>query len=197
MQDRIRCALVVLAALALVGPAGGCSGIAESLGFGKRSPDEFSVVNRAPLVLPPNYNLRPPQPGASRPQELAPSQAARAALVTSAGGSQASGSQREPAPPQGQYSRGEEALLRSARADAADPNIRAVIERETTALVEKSQSFTDRLLFWRTPQPPGEIVDPKAEATRIRENQAAGRPLSAGSTPVIRHRKRGLLEGIF
>ena len=43
----------------------GCSGsVQESLGLGKRQPDEFQVVRRAPLVLPPDFNLRPPEPGA-------------------------------------------------------------------------------------------------------------------------------------
>jgi len=31
--------------------------------------DEFAVVTKAPLIMPPDYNLRPPRPGAARPQE--------------------------------------------------------------------------------------------------------------------------------
>ena len=47
---------------------GGCSGtVQENLGLGKRSPDEFQVVRRAPLILPPDYSLRPPEPGAPGP----------------------------------------------------------------------------------------------------------------------------------
>ena len=43
---------LMLGAAAIVG---GCSGsVQESLGLGKRSPDEFQVVRRAPLVLPPD-----------------------------------------------------------------------------------------------------------------------------------------------
>lgn len=190
MQRNLRIVINALAGLALVAALGGCSGLSESLGFGKKSPDEFTVVKRAPLVLPPNYNLRPPQPGAPRPQELQPAESARAALVASAGG----GTRRQASQP---YSQGESAILRAANADAAEPNIREIIERETTALVAKNESFTDRLLFWREPQPQGEIVDPAKEASRIRENQATGRPVVEGTTPVIRHRKRGLLEGIF
>jgi len=190
VQQRVRIAITVLAGLTLAAVFSGCSGLSESLGFGKKSPDEFTVVKRAPLVLPPNYNLRPPQPGAARPQELQPSESARVALLTSAGGAP------RQAPGQ-QYSAGETAILRAAKADAADPEIRQIVERETTAQVAKSESFTDRLLFWREPQPQGEIVDPAKEASRIRENQATGRPVVEGTTPVIRHRKRGLLEGIF
>ena len=33
-------------------------------GPGQAPPDEFQVVRRAPLILPPDYSLRPPEPGA-------------------------------------------------------------------------------------------------------------------------------------
>jgi hypothetical protein len=37
----------------------GCSDISSALGRGKKSPDEFQVVVRPPLTLPPNFALRP------------------------------------------------------------------------------------------------------------------------------------------
>jgi hypothetical protein len=184
---RILCAL---AALALLPAVSGCTGLGESLGLGKKSPDEFSVVKRAPLVLPPNYNLRPPAPGMARPQELQPTQAAQAAVLAAAGSTPA-------AVDPDQHSAGEMALIRGANAENVDPAIRQTIERETTALVDADASFTDRLIFWRETRPQGEIVDAREEARRIRENQATGRSVVEGTTPVIRHRKRGLLEGIF
>jgi len=49
--------VVVVVAASLVG---GCSGIGRALGFSKRPPDEFEVLARAPLVVPPDFNLRPP-----------------------------------------------------------------------------------------------------------------------------------------
>ena len=42
----------------------GCEGIRDQLGFNKKAPDEFTVVKKAPLVLPPDFSLRPPAPGA-------------------------------------------------------------------------------------------------------------------------------------
>src|SRR6185369_5402368 len=57
-------------ALALLGLGlAGCENTKEMLGLTKRSPDEFQVVSRAPLSMPPDYSLRPPTPGAARPQE--------------------------------------------------------------------------------------------------------------------------------
>ncbi|MGH7063561.1 MAG: DUF3035 domain-containing protein, partial [Stellaceae bacterium] len=39
-------------------------------------PDEFAVESRAPLTIPPDFDLRPPEPGAARPQEKSTSQQA-------------------------------------------------------------------------------------------------------------------------
>ncbi len=47
----------------------------------KVTPDEFRVVTKAPLVVPPDYALRPPAPGKPRPQELQPESVARNALL--------------------------------------------------------------------------------------------------------------------
>ena len=49
--------------------------------MGKRVPDEFAVVQRAPLTIPPDFELRPPRPGEVRPQTGTTSDQARAALV--------------------------------------------------------------------------------------------------------------------
>ena len=54
-----------------------------ALGYGKQSPDEFSVVTRAPLSIPPDYGLRPPTPGVSRPQEQETAESARRLLLRS------------------------------------------------------------------------------------------------------------------
>lgn len=43
-------------------------------------PDEFAVESRAPLTIPPDFDLRPPQPGASRPQEPSAADKAKAAI---------------------------------------------------------------------------------------------------------------------
>jgi hypothetical protein len=40
-------------------------------------PDEFEVVQRAPLTIPPDFDLRPPKPGSPRPQEVSVDKLAR------------------------------------------------------------------------------------------------------------------------
>jgi len=77
---RVRRALAVVAPSACIAGAlflSGCSDLKKAIGLEKTSPDEFAVESRAPLTMPPDFNLRPPQPGAARPQEKSSDQQAR------------------------------------------------------------------------------------------------------------------------
>jgi hypothetical protein len=47
----------------------GCSGFKQAIGIEPTPPDEFAVEARAPLTIPPDFDLRPPEPGKPRPQE--------------------------------------------------------------------------------------------------------------------------------
>ena len=58
----------------------GCSGFKRTIGLEPTMPDEFAVESRAPLTIPPDYNLRPPRPGQPRPQERTAAQQARKAF---------------------------------------------------------------------------------------------------------------------
>jgi len=107
----IACGLGLAVALA------GCAG-SKGIGGG---PNEFEVAREAPLVIPPNFALKPPQPGAARPQDVAPSQQALAAMF---GG---------PAP----RSASENAALDRAGQDAADPGIRSAVGDPNTHTVDK------------------------------------------------------------
>jgi hypothetical protein len=57
--------LISLLPLAIIS----CSNVKKNLGMERSQPDEFAVTEGAPLTMPPNFNLMPPQPGAPRPQE--------------------------------------------------------------------------------------------------------------------------------
>lgn len=161
----------------------GCGeSVKRSFGLGKRAPDETSVVEQAPLELPPDFDLRPPAPGAERPQERAVGAQAREIVV---GG--AAEAEEDSAPAGGA---GERSLLARAGADEADPAIRAVLNREGPVLVAADPGFVEDLMFWRREgPPPGDVVDPAAEAERL----DAG---AEGETPIIRRRDRAPLEGL-
>ena len=89
----------------------------------KGTPDEFAVGRAAPLTVPPDFALVPPQPGQPRPQEADSSTQALAALY---GG---------PHP----VSQGEAALLQAA-GPAAQPGIRSEAGADGTTVVNKGQN---------------------------------------------------------
>ena len=177
--------LVCLAAsLAL----GGCTNAKKALGLEKTAPDEFNIVSRAPLSLPPDYSLRPPEPGALRPQDQTPTQQARQTVFRA-------GDQQAAAPrPRGTQSEGEIALLKQAGAGDASSSIRQTVNQETVAAAAQDRSFVDSVLFWRKPDPAGDVIDPQKENQRLRENAALGKTPTEGETPVIQRKKRALLE---
>ena len=117
-------ALTAVAAIAL----SGCTSAQKALGMSKVVPDEFRVVSKAPLAVPPDYALRPPAPGEPRPQELQPESAARAALI-----GQSNAANR---------SEGEKLLVARAGSEKADPLIRFVVDDENGDLAHKDETFT-------------------------------------------------------
>ena len=130
--------------------ASGCGGLSRSLGVSKTTPDEFRVVTKAPLVVPPDFALRPPVPGEPRPQELAPESAARNALLGQRGAIT-----RSP---------GENLLASKAGATQADPLIRYVVDDEFGDLAHKEKGWADRVLFWRKDNPATQTATTAAQA---------------------------------
>ena len=63
-----------------------CDSFKKAIGLEKTSPDEFAVESRAPLTIPPDFDLRPPQPGAVRPQEVSSADKAATVLNNAAPG---------------------------------------------------------------------------------------------------------------
>ncbi len=172
----------------------GCSGVQEQFSLTSTPPDEFRVTTRAPLAVPPDFNLRPPAPGEPRPQEGTATQQAKQVIFRATDNTAPS---LEEAMPADGRSMGERALLVAAQADQTQSDIRQVVERESRTLREEDGYLYDVLVFWRDEVPPGEIIDAEAEAKRLQENAALGKPVTAGETPTIERKKKALLEGIF
>ncbi|MDB5384036.1 MAG: hypothetical protein JWO26_3668 [Rhodospirillales bacterium] len=174
--------------LALALPACG-SGTSRFLGLTRDAPDEFVVVTRAPLSMPPDMtgSLPTPRPGAGRPMERSSREAAEATL--------APGTALAPAGPTRGGS-GEAALLSQVQRGNAPPDIRRRVDEESSRLDAPERSVTDRLMFWRDTPPPGTAVDATRENARLRENAALGREVTNGDTPIIQRPRRSFL-GIF
>ena len=123
--------IILLAAGAALAASTACT----SSGSGSRTPDEFRVVTMAPLTVPPNYKLRPPEAGGALPPELDGSPTEVTAAFGATIGRNASAS--------------EKALVAAAGANAVDPVIRTQVDYEETKTIRKSTSIADRILFWR------------------------------------------------
>jgi len=80
---------------------------------------------------------------------------------------------------------GERALLARLDAEDVDPTIRRTVDREAKVLAADDRNFVERMMFWRSLNPPGVIVEPTGESRRIQENAALGRSVTEGETPKI------------
>lgn len=172
---RIRPVLTVtLAAGAALGLTA-CAGMKQSIGLTKVVPDEFVTVASAPLVVPPEYGLTPPTPGAPRPQELAPESAARQILL-----GQRQAVTRTP---------GEQILTAEAGADRADPLARYVVDDEFGNLAHKEESWANRILFWRK-------NDPASQAATVTQTAEGAKSIDAASEHARLEALTGGREGI-
>jgi hypothetical protein len=168
----------------------GCTDVRRAIGWDRTTPDEFQVVPHTPLVQPPDYDLRPPDPGAPRVQDNTSREQVRHILVSNPSGQ--ANAVNDPA-----MSSGEKALLGKAGFSDAPPDIREKVDEEATALVKTDKSFTDELMFWRKTPPPGRVVDPTKEAKRLQQDASLGKAPNVGDTPQIVRRQKGWLEDIF
>jgi hypothetical protein len=112
--------ILLAGASAMLAACGGGGGV-----FNRERPDEFAVQRQAPLVVPPDFTLTPPAPGAPRPTEGTASEQALEALF---GG---------PAP----RSRVEASVID--RAGSAAPSIRSTVGDTGTNAVAKGRVTRD------------------------------------------------------
>ncbi len=157
--------LPTLLALGLAASAlSGCDSLRRAAGLNKKSPDEFAVTTKAPLVIPPDFNLRPPMPGAPPTNSLDPSSNAELALFNN------TDPQTVAAGMKGNYTPGEKLLLANAKVQMADPGIRARLNADQRAAVQNAdRSFTDRLLNTAATPDTGKPVNADAEVNKGRK----------------------------
>ncbi len=177
----------LLFCLALVLALPGCSSVKKELGVGRQSPDEFMVVKRAPLTLPPDYALRPPSSDSAPPASEAANQAKTALLGTSSVSAD--------------KGTAEDTLLTKMGAQNPTPDIRDTINRENGYIALKNRTLVDKLVFWDDKPPtdeatPASVVNAKQEAKRLKKNQEEGNPANTGDVPVI-EKKQSTFEKIF
>jgi hypothetical protein len=115
--------LAVSAGLMAVALLSGCN----KRGYDRARPDEFAVARQAPLVIPPDFALAPPQPGAARPQDTATNaQTLEALFGTQAG-----------------RSAGESATVTAAGGESVDAGARSTAGDPGTTVVDKGATTRD------------------------------------------------------
>ena len=92
-------------------------------------PDEFRVVKKAPLTVPPEYSLRPPELGTVRPPEVSQTNQDRIVAFGTDIGVDASDIERM--------------LIARAGAIAVSPTIRQTIDYDEAGLLRKGSTISD------------------------------------------------------
>ena len=182
-MTKMRTALCTMSVLLLAACGSGGNNVKEELGLKTTPPDEFSVVTRAPLEVPPDFTLRPPRPGAERPNEIAVRDQAKKTVF---GVSDAK-------PVADSASKGEGAFLGKLGANATDPSIRTSIDTEIQDLEKKEQPPAEKLLFWKKKAPLGKPIDPAEEKKRL-DAQKAASGNAASSATTIEKRNEDILK---
>ena len=181
-----RMAIGILVVLVTGSLLSGCSNVRDALGQNKKSPDEFAILARAPLSVPPNFSLRVPNKGMERPQEPSSRNMGRDLIFKK------SNSDRE------NDSKSNTSSIRVLLGtNKANPKIREIINAETKNMVFYDKSFLDKLLSWKKPSEDGVVVDAAAEARRLKNNVEQKKPVTEGKTPIINRKKSGLLNKLF
>ncbi len=152
----------------------GCDSVKEELGLTRHTPDEFSVMQRAPLEIPTDLNSLPaPNLGAPRPQDVSAVQQAQQVIL---------GSEKSVAEAP---SKTENALLKKAGAAEATPDIRKQLALDAKVQSKDNRPVVKRLLNLGKDDGPVTVVDSAAEAKRIQDAKKSGKPVTTGETPTI------------
>jgi hypothetical protein len=199
-NDRTRHLLRIAAlggvALVLVG----CDSIRQAAGVTKEPPDEFAVVTKAPLVMPPDYNLRPPKPGAAPTNQYSPTESAAATMFG-----------EDPAEIAkqitGDYSPEEKLVLATSGGAVADHAIRQQLAADAKSMEATNDDLTNKLLFQTGPDPQaGNPLDSDAEKQRLDAAKSAKQNNTPATTDAdskdkdsarIDKNGNGWLDGIF
>lgn len=163
--------------LLLLAVAACSDGAKDTFGLQKAAPDEFRVIAKSPLSIPPNFSLRPPLKNAGNVKDNQEMSAKEALLGWS--------------PPSADIatSPGEDALLANSAVQTANPNIRQILAQDNTPPEkEEKVGFLAKILPSNTEEEilePDAVVDASAEKERLDRNKKEGKPITEGETPTI------------
>ncbi|MEC8641359.1 MAG: DUF3035 domain-containing protein [Pseudomonadota bacterium] len=167
---RVAITCLLLAGIGLV--ASGCTGFRKAIGEEKSSPDEFEVVVRPPLSLPPNFFASSSQLTENTPTasaSAAPSDSpidARSVAAAALGATEG---------------RAADNYAQIFDFSAVPDNIRQIVDEETYG-IRFERRIPLQILFGGLPDI-GPVLDKFAEDQRLRNTLREGRSATEGGTP--------------
>ena len=112
----------------------GCgSELAKVLGTDKLPPDEFTILTKPNLIIPPEYNLRPPAEGEVRPTPQQPSRELQALLFNNSNSAD-------------DFSQSEINLMTGSDVAESIPNIKEVLDSEMRDVEEVNENLKTQIL---------------------------------------------------
>jgi len=168
------CAMWIAAGVGGAMLLSGCQSVREATGAAKTPPDEFTVLTKSPLVIPPDFNLRPPQPGiASRNDPDAGETGGNLNLPQGATTAASLGAT---------YSDAEKLLLTKTNALSVDPNIRKTVTTDV-GLEDQGPGFAQKVLFQGADAPKPVVPAAGAMTPAVAAPAAAPAAAAAPATP--------------
>lgn len=152
--------LLFLALVMACAPLGGCDKTKKALGLKRQIPDEFGVLDRAPLSTPPGIGLKPPTPGVARPQEAAPQEKAEKILFNASSG------KKKNQTTSSQTSASEDFILKQAQTGERDTEIRKVVDQDAS-IDTPDEGVVKKILFWQKKEQSADVIDPEEEHKRL------------------------------
>tara|TARA_Y200000002_G_C22664897_1_gene657537 strand:- start:312 stop:728 length:417 start_codon:yes stop_codon:yes gene_type:complete len=130
MVFRLFLSLIFIFNLSLLSGCG--SELSDVLGTNKLPPDEFTILTKPPLIVPPEYNLRPPAEGEIRPNAQQPNRQLQSILF---------GQNKTD-----DFSSSEISLMTGSDVAEAIPNIKEVLDSEMRDVEEVSPNLESQVL---------------------------------------------------
>ena len=171
----------------------------QALGLDRNPPDEFRVVARPPLSVPPEFNLEPPSATSEAPGQLPVSEQAKTLLTGDKAATPEKPAAKTKAGKTKSKTAADSAFLEKAGATAANPDIRKELVEEKYLMQRKEEEEGDS--WWNVL--PGlskksePTVDSSKEAQRIKQNESSGKPVTEGETPVQKGKTKNTLDYIL
>lgn len=182
--------------------------VKETLGLNRAAPDEFRVVSRPPLSVPPQFGLRPPSsgevginqiPADKKAQSLISGESADGAAADTAVQPVKSStlSKKKKTSASAATTSADSQFLRNAGADKADPKVRDELVEEKISAQEKKENSSWWNIMSTGPDKKDPTVDARKESERLRKNSDEGKPVNEGTTPEVKPADHGILGSIL